>query len=301
MGLKRRLLSRWIKLTSVLLIAFMSQSAVAKVQDIHWLVSMSKHHTNNHDYEPLSINKMTASLVLDDLTGFRIQEQVINSNRMLEILETDPKACAEKTVKTETRQEFLTYSALPQVIFPSLRVYFRNDNDTVKTLLQSLAQNQLSLAQVLAQSPKLRIGIMDGRSYGDDMDATLSQPDLQAQIWRHAGVEGGFSIIEMVVAGRIDLFISSPTMLSHYLHQKQQAFVFESFLPVESPQYLLGYFACAKSPEGERVIKAVNQRHQQVVKDPAYLHAHLQHLEKGIHAEFLRVYNRIYGTELSLD
>lgn len=293
--------SRWLQLTAITLLLLSSRTAFGQVQDIHWLVSMSKHHASNNDYQPLSINKLTSGLVLDNLPGFHVQEQVINSNRMLEILETDPKACAEKTVKTASRQAFLIYSELPQVIFPSLRVYYREDNQMVRTLLANLNRKQLSLKDVLTQAPKLRLGIMDGRSYGDDMDSTLILPELQSQIWRHAGVEGGFSIIEMVIAGRIDLFIASPTMLSHYLHQKQQAFIFDSFLPQESPEYLLGYFACAKSAEGERVIQAVNQRHQQVVKDPAYLKAHLQHLETGIHAEFLRVYNRIYGTQLRLD
>ncbi|MEX1220859.1 MAG: hypothetical protein WEA82_01950 [Idiomarina sp.] len=270
--------------------------AQAHQQDIHWLIGMHSEESESKKYNRISVNKLTADLVIQQLPEFRIQERVINASRMLKIMADDPKACSEKTLKTPAREKFMLYSDLPQVIFPGLRVYMRADDHRFPQ-----QQPSQELASLLRERQDITIGIMKGRSYSEALDKVLAAPELQPQIWRHSGLDGGFALIDMLLAGRIDMFISSPIPVNTHALRTKQNLDLVSFAPTEAPLQLLGYFACANSVFGERAIKEINKKHATAVQQRSYLDAHLQHLDSSLHAEFIRNYNQIYQTNFSAD
>ncbi|RUO65057.1 conserved hypothetical protein [Pseudidiomarina planktonica] len=287
--------NRWLLLITFFIALQHTSAAHASEQDIHWLIGMHSDESAADKFHHISVNKLTADLVIQQLPGFRIQERVINASRMLQLMADDPNACAEKTLKTSSREEFMLYSDLPQVIFPGLRVYMRADD---KRFPQQQSQQ---LAQLLRQQQDIRIGLMEGRSYGEALDRVLAMPEVQPQIWRHSSLDSSFALIDMLLAGRIDMFISSPIPVNIFAQRHQRQLDLVSFVPQEAPLKLLGYFVCAKSAFGKKAMKEINKEHAIAVQQRSYLNAHLQHLDSSLHAEFIQLYNQIYRTNFSAD
>lgn len=287
--------NRWLLVITFFIALQHNSAAHASEQDIHWLIGMHSDKSAADKFHHISVNKLTADLVIQKLPGFRIQQRVINASRMLQLMADDPKACAEKTLKTPAREEFMLYSNLPQVIFPGLRVYMRADDERFPQ------QESQQLAQFLRQQQDIRIGLMEGRSYGDALDKVLAMPEVQPQIWHHSSLDSSFALIDMLLAGRIDMLISSPIPVNTFALRHQRQLDLASFAPLEAPLKLLGYFVCANSVFGEKAIAEINKQHAAAVQQRSYLDAHLQHLDSSLHAEFIRSYNQIYQTNFSSD
>ncbi len=162
--------------------------------------------------------------------------------------------------KTPERETFLNFS-LPTTIYPGHRIYFSENFDSRQIRQAQQTTGSISLEQLLlSQSSELKIGIVQGRSYGKVIDGFINTYKNQFSL--RSGSNSSLSVFRMFIAGRLDAIIEFPWRF-HYQHDQQnlptKAKGIYSLVITEATNYEAGYVACSQTPAGKRVIEQVNQ------------------------------------------
>ncbi|WP_127026213.1 hypothetical protein [Rheinheimera mangrovi] len=281
----------------ILLFGFMLASPCAAVQKFVWLTDSSTHQNLKQYRQALDVNGLTLKLLMQDVTDFQAQPLQATTDRAMAMLKTEASACAGNRVKNTERLTFSYATAIPHTVFPGLRLYSKTSSKTTQYLQQQLnKQKKISLEQLLKDDNKLHFAVGGGRSYGDQLDTLLKQPQWQHKFWQRRSVDMSAGLIDMLVQDRVDLLIEYPNVMQHYLAQQSQRTELTSFGIEEAEPYMLGYILCAKTPEGQQLTQFFQQRLKQVSQQKSYLDAHLGWVDAADRAQLTQIYNQVFGT-----
>lgn len=284
--------SLFILLTGLLL-AF----PCAAVQKFIWLTDSSTHQNPKQYRQALDVNGLTLKLLMQDVTAFQAEPVQTTTDRAMAMLKTEASACAGNRVKNTERLTFSYATAIPHTVFPGLRLYSKTSSKTTQYLQQQLnGRQKISLQQLLQDDNKLHFAIGGGRSYGDQLDSLLKQPQWQDKFWQRRSVDMSAGLIDMLVQDRVDLLIEYPNVMQHYLAQYSQSTELTSFSIEEAEPYMLGYILCAKTAEGQQLTQFFQQRLKQVSQQKSYLEAHLGWVDVADRAQLTELYNQVFGT-----
>ncbi len=266
-------------------------------QKFIWLTDNSTHQNPNQYRQALDVNGLTLNLLMQGVTAFQAEAVQATTDRAMALLKTETAACAGNRVKTTERLAFSYATAIPHTVFPGLRLYSKTSSKTTAYLRQQLNKhNQLSLQQLLKADNQLHFAVGGGRSYGDQLDSLLKQPQWQHKFWQRRAADMSAGLIDMLVEDRVDLLIEYPNVMQHYLAQYSQNTELTSFSIEEAEPYMLGYILCTRTPQGLELIRFFQQRLQQVSQQKSYLDAHLGWVDAADRAQLTQLYNQVFAT-----
>lgn len=121
-------------------------------------------------------------------------------------------------------------------MFPPYRLIIKQPNQL---------QKQVELTQVL-DNTNLRIGVADGRSYGQRLDDEIRYS--QDKLFTLAGVDVDMRLMKMVLENKLDGMIDFSV---HALNSAQQ--------------FVFGYVACVKTDAGRQVIDLIDNNLQKPI------------------------------------
>ncbi|WP_088330512.1 hypothetical protein [Lacimicrobium sp. SS2-24] len=256
------------------------------------------------EYDPnfekaISMDEQTQQMILSGLEEVPFEVEKTHPKRGLKRLQTDANVCVGDKIYSPERQRFSLASALPQVVVPGLRLYLRED--IAKKL--SLHDDTTALPdfnQLMQQLPQLRIGIMQGRSYGNELDQALKNPRWQSNIWQRSGSDMGSGVVSMLMTGRVDGIFEFPNVFKHYSQPFSEAPAITPVRIRETPEYISGYVLCSRSEQGQQAIEAISARIRALSRERDYLDTHLQWFDEDIHQQLVGYYNQVYGTAFSV-
>lgn len=270
--------------------------AVAAQQFI-WLTDSSTHQNPTHYRQALDVNSLTLKLLMRGVTTYQAIPLQASADRAMAMLKTEASACTGNRVKNAERLAFSYATSIPHTVFPGLRLYSKTTSKTTQYLQQQLNnQQKISLYQLLKDNNELHFAIGSGRSYGDQLDTLLKQPQWQHKFWQRKSVDMSAGLIDMLVQDRVDLLIEYPNVMQHYLAQYNQNTELTSFSIEEAEPYMLGYILCAKTAEGLQLTEFFQQRLKLVSQQKSYLDAHLGWVDSADKAPLIQLYNQVFGT-----
>lgn len=281
----------------ILLFGLLLAFPCAAVQKFIWLTDSSTHQNPNHYRQALDVNGLTLKLLMQDVTAFQAEPVQATTDRAMAMLKSEASACAGNRVKNTERLTFSYATAIPHTVFPGLRLYSKTSSKTTQYLQQQLnGQQKISLQQLLKEDNELHFAVGGGRSYGDQLDTLLKQPQWQHKFWQRRSIDMSAGLIDMLVQDRVDLLIEYPNVMQHYLAQYSHSTELTSFSIEEAEPYMLGYILCAKTAEGQQLAQFFQQRLKQVSQQKSYLEAHLGWVDVADRTQLTELYNQVFGT-----
>lgn len=200
----------------------------------------------------------------------------ISRNRARQWVKTADNACIPWLRKTPQRSAEYLFS-LPYMLESAISLVSNGDAGWSARLAPFRdTGGRISLTKLLAQPKPPLLGVERNRSYGDPIDAILSQHQRQLYIRDSAGDAIG-SMLPMLQKGFVDLLLEYPKVAQRTA-PAVQVWPLQDVAPVN-----LVYFACSDSARGQRVVKALNQTIRQLATDPAYQQLVLQNLPAAQH------------------
>lgn len=249
----------------------------------------------------VDINDATFSLVRDALPTIGVTTHFVGVAQSQQLLLKEPRSCTGNLMPLPERKSWGLFSQLPQVVFPGLRLFVRRDSALNREIVQALAtQQSLSIERLLQSSQRFQIGFAHGRSYGARLDALLQNPDFSYKLWQRRASDTAGGVLLMLTKRRIDAVLEYPNVVAHYMLQQGDTDPLESYAVVESPDVLYGHLVCADSAQGQALMRQINKVLPQLVKQQAYLDAHLRWFPADMHASIIQLYNRTYGTQFGV-
>lgn len=250
-----------------------------------------------------NINAQLLPLYEPYLHEFSVRTRFINTARAQVMLGQQANACKGKNVYTEERARHAIYSDLPQVIFPPLRLYMRAENihaDDVRALLEASEEGYLSIDDVLAVSPTLTLGRVQGRSYTPELDAVLDGVIGSSQVWVRSVQDQAAGLFDMLVNERIDLTIHTSVAMQRFIQSNNDTTDLLVIPLAEAQEALPGYIMCSSSSLGERFINAMNVALKEVSQTRQYFDYHMSWVPSAERPYLAALYNQTYGTNFSL-
>lgn len=177
-----------------------------------------------------------------------VKYEHVSLQRSLDLVQQDG-FCSLNKRKTPQREQQLLFSRYPLNIGPSLKLI----HPATKPL-----PADVDLPGWLATSPRIKIGIAAGRSYGPVLDELIAQQSTR--FYQLAGEGAQAKLWQMLQKGRVDALIDYSAR-SVVLAESRDA-VRTSAIRGE-PAFITGYLVCNRSQTGQRLIQFFDSLLQQ--------------------------------------
>jgi uncharacterized protein (TIGR02285 family) len=177
--------------------------------------------------------------------------QTASPTRILRELELGRQVCSVAYLKTPERERVMTFS-IPDLILPPNGVTVRRDS-----LSRFGGGGAVSLATLLGD-PSLRLGIADGRSYGDAIDPLLQARRGAPNLHVRQGEDLYPSLVQMLVRGRLDYVLGYPYEARYVASRFALGETIVNLPLVEAREHTFAYVVCPKTDWGRALIARVD-------------------------------------------
>jgi uncharacterized protein (TIGR02285 family) len=169
---------------------------------------------------------------------------------------TRPDICSGATLRTPDREGKMLFSA-PTLQFLPAGLIVRND-DVPSLLRLRDSKGRISLAAYLAL-PNVTICTVEGRAYGPQLDPLLAAASSKLQPVEAAVV--GPQFVDLLPPNRRISAVIGLSFEPVYASQDHPELKGRlTWMPLaEQPKAITSHIACSRSPQGQRVIDAVNK------------------------------------------
>lgn len=276
-----------------LCLLLLSLAAQGAPQSLLWLTE----HPPGPKLQVLDINDSTFAVLMSQLPQLTVRHQQASISQARELLQARPDACVGNKLVTAERRQWGLISHQPQVVFPGLRLFVREDSGLLSVLQQRSKDGSISVRLLLGGTQRFRLGYAAGRSYGEQLDKLFGNNQSQRYLWSRTGPDEAGGLLQMLSLGRIDFLLEYPNVVSHYWRQLPKAPALQSFAIDESPAMLKGHIICADTPQGRTLLSLLDHTISIASRRPEYLTAHLRWFEPAMQPAVLALYNQAYGTD----
>lgn len=177
-----------------------------------------------------------------------VKYEHVSLQRSLDLVQRDGY-CSLNKRKTPQREQQLLFSRYPLNIGPPLKLIH---------LAAKPLPAEVDLLDWLVKSPRIKIGIAAGRSYGPVLDALIAQQSTR--FYQLAGEDAHIKLWLMLQKGRLDALIDYSVRSS--LLAKQSDGIEATTIRGE-PNFDLAYLVCHRSEHGQQLINLFDQLLQQ--------------------------------------
>jgi uncharacterized protein (TIGR02285 family) len=266
------------------------------LQDVTLVTDIIPNEKAQKIYQGISIDVDTTALIFEQLPQYQLSFVKANNPRSFKLIENGKHFCAGNKILTQERQKHALVGQLPQVVFPGLRLFIRNEHPLFAEINRNLiATGKLSLTDLFQYYPKLKIAVIKGRSYGEAIDALINDSNWQQNFWQRSASDMSVGALEMLKAGRVDLLLEYSNVVEFY-NQQANYQLLVSYPVKESAPYVLGYYYCSKGELGRQVLNDIDQVIKQLSKTPAYFESHSRWFDQSSQQDLKNYYNQVFGT-----
>ena len=239
---------------------------------------LTEQHSNELILEP-GLNQIL-NLAFDSLDDYRFTFKLINDFSKIYAFKNSDNVCFTDMIKTKQRQENFIFSE-PFSLYLGLHLYSK---------IAFPPQEITSLKQLLATNKQLNLGIISGRSYGEDLDQQLKHID-STQLYQ-LPVETG-TALKQLNNDRFQLLIEYPSEIGFYWPQISSEPINSAIIPA-AEAYILGHMMCAESNKTSTFLRDFNLSLQKLYPTQAFFQAQLQAVTKDNKTEFTRYFNQVF-------
>jgi uncharacterized protein (TIGR02285 family) len=241
--------------------------------------------------EGLGYNDQTQKFLAQYLTQYQHNNAIASYKRVLHNIRYS-KGCVIGLYKNQEREKYLVYSMASLVVFPNGLVVKEKDYQKFSPYID---QSSFISLDKLIKDKTLKVGVADGRSYGEGIDLLVKKHRSDGHLLNRSGQNVFTSLLYMLDRSRIDYMFGFPEELEYstslgILQNKMR------FIPIkEMPEFEETYIACSKNIWGQQVITDINQILKKYRAKPEYLRFYEFWLDfdskKRHHQLSLKLYN----------
>ncbi|WP_159084819.1 TIGR02285 family protein [Dongshaea marina] len=209
------------------------------------------HHIESGPWQGQGITDNIIALMKHKLPEFQQQHEILSGELAIRWLKQKPNVCVAAFKKTADRQSYL-YFSLPSVFVPPNGIWVRRQE------VSQFGESPVSLGKLIEQG-ELRLGFDETRSYGSGIDTLLSKYQKQDNLYGISTLNSSERLLKMMSRRRIDYALGYPLELGFLSESMQMPQAFR-FLPLrETGNYSFSHIACSRTPQGKRIIAAINR------------------------------------------
>ena len=268
-----------------------------QAQELIWLASeyQGPQHAKSSE---LNVGGASFLLIASHLKDIRIKAVAVNNTRAFEILQQEPNACAGNKLLTKDRLKQFQPTSVPHTLYLGLHLYVHADD---KQLASLTANKPVSMYQVLQLAANGSVGLVGGRSYGDDLDKILQEPRWSAKLWTRQASDMAPGVLQMLFSHRVAAVIEYPSVLNRYQQNAQIESNLLEFALTEAQQPGLGYILCNPSERGRLLAEQLSDAIKQASQQQSYFQIMSRWLPDHQKGRLLEYYNQQYGTQFKAD
>jgi uncharacterized protein (TIGR02285 family) len=236
---------------------------------------------HNKDYKEFSTLNNTLSLLFDQLDEYDFEFKILNDYSKILQNNKQNNLCYSDMLKTQSRTEHFDFSS-PSSLFLGLRAYSK------KPMPYS---ESISIKNVLTQNKDYTLGVVNGRSYGDNLDKQISNISDKKLIKVPAELNTMLTIFEH---GRFDLMIEYPQdIYVHWEHiGKSKLYSYEL---TQAKPYYLGHMMCSKSKNNRIFLSKFNDALKTLVTSGALLAIQSKNVPESDKANFKKYFQHVFN------
>lgn len=218
---------------------------------------------------------------------FNVVFEVTNHARLIRKLSSSIPVCTFNSIKTPEREVDILFSSIPTFMHVQRELF------TLKSFSKDW-QDTVSVEQLLDKNVVL--GLVGSTSY-QALDPLITKHKSSiAFIW---GENSFKQLGELLINKRVDVILDYKSTLEEHLSEEQLSLI-SSHKIIEYPDYVNGYFACSKTPQGSKAIKLIEQ-YLRTPKMYDYLHKiHHESNSKEVADKMMAAYEKKYNIRPSI-
>ena len=146
----------------------------------------------------------------------------------------------------------------------------------------------IDLQKLLKTDRQKRLGTINGRNYGHQLDSILTQVSHKQLIQSPVNIK---TLFKQFKQNRFNLIIEYPLFEQYYNENGDDAPLY-SYAIAGADDYILGRMMCAKTVVGKRFIEKFDQLLERFYHSVYFFNAQYQRVPEGNKAEFIKYFNQ---------
>lgn len=147
-------------------------------------------------------------------------------------------------MKTPEREARLLFSEKPLNVSPSIRLIRSG---------AAIPESDIDVAAWLRESPKRKIGVAAGRSYGKVLDAVIqSHPK---QVYAVSGEDVNLKLWQMLQKGRVDALLDYVVWIEYLRQLDSDNIPYSATAITGQPLLIEGFIVCNRSAHGQQLMQ----------------------------------------------
>lgn len=276
-------------LAVALLLAPATVSAQAH-QELTWLdMDFPPFFIHDGEQKGQGIADEVTSLLEREMEGWRHREEVATTAQILVRLKAGGQVCSAAYIRTPEREQAMVFST-PDLLLPPNGITVRRAD-----LAKFGGGGAVSLAALL-ENPSLRLGIAQGRSYGEPIDAILQRHKQDKHVYSRFGEDIYAGLLDLLQRGTVDYIIGYPYEAAYHARTKDIEDLVASLPVRENPELTRAHVVCPKTDWGRSTIAAIDPILEKARKTAEYR----AFVERWLGPELRAAYREAYEAEFGL-
>ncbi len=219
--------------------------AITLVTDTKNMFDVIAHNTRPQNFPEEVYYRVLTQLSVDKLL-FAPHE------RIGALMSGDEPMCAPLRLKTEDREKVYVFS-YPTDFFFNRRLYQHKSSEPLNQKFLDSSGDVTDLVEMLVSSPDYTLLVGADHSYGDFLDDIIAKIPPERLYVRH-GIDPYFSMIEMLSKGRVDFYLSYPSVIRRNAEVEN----LRSYGIAGMPGYEEGHLMCNDLEGSRAFLRAFN-------------------------------------------
>ncbi len=231
--------------------------------------------------------------LFDQTSGLELEVKYVNLTRALKAVRSFDNVCTPRVRKTPEREKLMHFSRLPHSIYPPNRLVTL----TMPGSFGDLSQVELG---AFLSARDVKIGVFKLFTYGRAVEeARVKFPERFLEMPTVGRSDQ--SLLKLLEAGRVDAIVSDARTVEEGLEQlaKQGASNLNvaslAFLPIDGVEANIGYMACSKTPQGRRILDAIDHTLSRPDIQQTLLRVHQDWFPPSEQAFLNDMFRQVYG------
>ncbi|GLX84329.1 hypothetical protein tloyanaT_05810 [Thalassotalea loyana] len=191
-------------------------------------------------------NRLSSSLsaIFELMLNYRIEYKLVTDFSDIAKYSNQEDVCFSDMIKTPEREKLFVFSK-PTSLYLGLALHATEPLDI---------SGNAKLTELAHYYPDYRLGLVNGRSYGENLDNVLSKIPVLNVFDVPAEVD---KIAKLFTRKRFDLLVEYPQDIHYYWDQYSNEELYS--YPIEgAAPYILGHFMCSNTESGRAFVSEVN-------------------------------------------
>ncbi|MGB0833624.1 MAG: TIGR02285 family protein [Psychrobium sp.] len=212
-------------------------------------------------FQGVKANKGTAQLfqseIIHQLPQYLHQTQRGNFIRGLKEIENKNNVCATSLLKTPAYEKFMHFS---EPWFEVLAIGLNIRHSELNRFLPAIENGKIDFKKLLANTD-IKLGILNGRPYGQPIDETLNEYSNTDRVFALTGSTKMHNLLHLFIKRkRFDAVLGYAAETHYYSNQFERDADELLYIPIKDTQLMYkAYVGCSKSSMGKSIITQVNK------------------------------------------